>query len=417
MTPEQFQELANTRYGHRLADGSPVVSLMMDPSGANGATDATDLFVSVVERGANGRRWAAVKADPPTQAERQGTLARAWGRFVEFLGDEGGAAPAAKSSDPTTFEAALYPRAIMDAIWRGSDALQTAIRGIFEDEGITDKEAAIAKATAAFAAYVNASAKAPALKAEDVQKIKAAAIAITDQPDADPLAAKVGRMISARNAGRLRTSAEAIQKAIADLQALLDENDAQIDPATKNAPPLEDPMDKAELIRAATLAAKAANPKLTDAQAVAVGLEAAGLAGVAVKADVGEPPADLARLLQESGLLAGGSPMLPDAIASAILKLPAMKWMADRIQALETAINGTPAAKSADGKEIEAVPGLREVAEKGLAVSVGLAERLRIPRAPASAGTPEEARQPAKKGDGADDDDDTFKGSGLSFLG
>lgn len=429
MSPEQFDNLGATKFGSRLPDGSPVISLMGDPTGAGGANDDTDLFVSVVPKGANGRKWAAIKADtgiPSTPAEKGASLAvRAWRSLVSFVGAEG--AEVAKSDAPTTFEAALYPRKLMSAMWDGQDALHTAIRGILEDEATTDKLAAIGKALDGFKGWVIEHAKpVVAAKADDLPVLAAAAVAIGDPENGDPLAAKIGKVISKRNAGRIRGAGKAVAKALAELQALLDETGNAEDPdddddkAAKAA--TEDPMKLATALKIATLAAKAADPKATDSVIAdrAADMAAKMMADPAIKEDVGEPAADLARLWAESGMAqgAGGSPTLPEAVLAAILKLPAMKSFADRLGALEATVNGTPAAKSSDGADVAAEPGLRELAEKAIELGVMNSRVLGIPSASASAHDPDAARkeaEAARKAADPDGDNDAFKGSGLGF--
>lgn len=430
MSPEQFDALAATKFGSRLPDGSPVISLMGDPAGAGGPNDDTDLFVSVVPRGANGLRWAAIKADtgiPTTPAAKGASLpVRAWRSLVSFLGSEGANATA-KGDDPTTFEAALYPRKMMTAMWDGQDALHTAIRGILEDEATTDKLGAIGKALDGFKAYVLEAAKpVVAAKAEDLPVIAAAAVAIGDPSSGDPLAAKIGKVISKRNAGRIRGAGKAVASALAELQALLDETgnaeDPEEDDADKAAKAAtEDPMKLATAIKIATLTCKAADPKASDAVIAERAAEVAAkmMADPAVKEDVGEPAADFARLWGESGMSqgAGGAPSLPDAVLAALMKLPAMKSFADRLTALEAAVNGTPATKAADGADVPADPGIRELAEKAIELSIANAKALGIPSAP-TVQDPDAARkaaEAARKAADPDGDNDTFADSGLGF--
>lgn len=428
MKPEQFDQLATTKYGAVLPDGTPVISLMSDPSGAYGPADGTDLFVSVVPKGANGLRWAAIKADvEPGGPAVVSPLARAWRSLSTFIKTDGPTAEAvkaaheaaAKGDTPVTFEAALYPRKLMNTLWDGQCALETAIRGILEDEATADKYAAITKALDAYKTFVLAAA-APvvAAKSADLPILAAEAIAIGDRP-ADPLAAKIGRSISSANAATIRASADKVSTALAALQKLLADTGHDDHPAEKSDQ--EDPMKLATLVALATLAIKEADPKADDATvAQRAGVLAAKMAAdPAVNADVGEPANDLARLLAESGLTtgAGGSPMLPDAILSAILKLPAMKAIADRLDAVEKAINGTPAAKSADGADVAAEPGLRDLTERAVDLAVKAARALGVPQAP-NASDPDAdraAREKAAKAADPDGDVDTFKGSAFSF--
>ena len=405
MNAEQFERI------QRAADGAPIVRLMRDPGGAAGPDDPDGLFVSLVPKGANGRRYAVVKADgtePPAlpAPAPEGPMSRAWKRFGELF-----AAERAEKGGAEAFDAAIYPRRVFEALNQGTDALWSAFYSILDDETMKDKPAAMREALDRFVAFVGKESDlGKAAKAEDHAVIATAAAALAVPPPRDPPAVKAGKVISAQNASRIRGSAEAINAEADKLIALLREAGAY-DEAAKAAHLQEDTVKLTpEQIQAigdlAVKTAKAVNPSLTA-------LELANIATTAaIKAmndQPGMPDGDLARLMAESGAFSPGANPIAD-LEAKIMGLPKMQAMKAEVErlaaenkALKAELHGTPATKAADGTEVAAEPGVAALARKALEVATALGRRAAgIPDRPAAAG--DGGRTPGTKTDlGAED--------------
>ena len=410
MNADQFERI------QRAADGAPIVRLMRDPGGASGPDDPEGLFVSLVPKGANGRRYAVVKADgtePPQlpAAPAESAMSRAWKRFGELF-----AAERASKGGAEVFDAAIYPRRVFEALNQGTDALWSAFYAILDDEAIKDKPAAMGEALDRFVAFVKREADTgKAAKAEDLAVISTAAATLAAPPTprtpGDPPAVKAGKVISGANASRIRASAEAINAAADDLIALLREVGAY-DEAAKAANLQEDPVKLTpEQIQAigdlAVKTAKAANPALTAEQLANIATSAAIKA---MNDQPGMPDGELARLMAESGAFSPSANVLAD-LESKIMGLPKMQAMKAELErlaaenkALKADVHGKPATKSADGADVAAEPGVADIARKALEVATALGRRAAgIPDRPAgNAG--DGGRTPGTKTDtGAED--------------
>lgn len=399
MNADQFTRI------QRAADGAPIVRLMRDPGGAAGPDDPDGLFVSLVPKGANGRRYAVVKADggePPAlpAAPPEGAMSRAWKRFGELF-----AAERAAKGGAEVFDAAIYPRRVFEALNQGTDALWSAFYAILDDEAIKDKPAAMGEALDRFVAFIKREADTgKAAKAEDLAVISTAAATLAAPPPRDPPAAKAGKVISSANAGRIRQSADAINAEADKLIALLREVGAYDEAAKAAAHLLEDPVRlSTEQINAigdlAVKTAKAANPNLSASDLASIATSAAIKA---MNDQPGMPDGELARLMTESGAFATGASPLAD-LESKIMGLPkiqAMKTELDRLaaenKALKEAVNGKPATKSADGADVPEEPGVAVIARKALEIANALGRRAAgIPDRPAGGADP--GREPGKK--------------------
>lgn len=194
--------------------GDPVIVLLSDP-------DMHDGFLSLVHRGANRRRIQVAKAaDLPnshelvphvgagfTQEQAEGFLARTFAPLMRMMGLKVGPDPVQKGDAPTTFQAAVAVPALMELHWQAQDGLSVAIRNILLDEEIADKGAAIRKAVADFADFMDRALQGlPALKADDLADVRKVAHGI--DPVRNETVQKAGKVISAANMAKIDSALE-----------------------------------------------------------------------------------------------------------------------------------------------------------------------------------------------------------------
>lgn len=234
MKPEAFDALKRTD------DGRTVVTLMTDPDMEGG-------FLSLVQRGANGRRITVAKADDqpfdgadsPNGATAPGS--ESWWR--RLFGPLLGLATAKKADGPTTFDAAISVPRVWDNLWTGQDALRAVIRNVLEDDTIEDKAAKIGAALDGFKAYMLESLAdvGTVKKAEDRTALAGYVRAhpATDRATVE----KAGRVISAANMERVKTAiaaAQALGAALPDLVSSLRELEDAGTVTTKGESPHEE---------------------------------------------------------------------------------------------------------------------------------------------------------------------------------
>lgn len=391
------------------SEGRPLVTLLRDPDGAGA-------FLSVVQRGANGRRISVAKAGPALPGDgnppvnqvgaflggdgprASGLWARLFAPLLTLFGGSGGV----EKGEPTTFNSAIQAPKLSELLWQATDALRETIRNILADDEIADKGAAHAAAVDQFRAYLLAElAKVPVAKAAEVASLLPSPVAVE----------KAGKMLSSRNATQVRAARDALSALLA--AAGVDDAGEVSDQVAKEATVL----DVAQLSQAAEAAgrsalavAKTANPGLTPQQLVEVGT--AATASV-YKAAVQGPPqpalpsGELARQIAEAAN-GSGSPANPtDAFTQAIagLKSDVMKGVAElkaQVAKLDADVNGT-------GEGEAHTPGLRDVVAKSLDVVAKLRATPAAPR-----GAPGPGRVAVAK-TGADADEPDYTGTALSL--
>lgn len=216
---------AADRFGRLQAtkDGNPVVVLLGDP-------DLSEGFLSVVQRGANARRFQVAKAELPNdelhpanvgtlataedQATAQGWLARVFGNVLGLFQASKGA--------PTSFEAAVGVPQFYDALYLADDGLWTVIGNILRDEEVLDKAAKLRAAIEAHAAFLIAAVDSiPTMKSETAREVagltvNAEAFAFLERAKAS--AAKVDRMIGTADRGRLNRAKAILEDVVARLE-------------------------------------------------------------------------------------------------------------------------------------------------------------------------------------------------------
>lgn len=215
---DRFGRLTTTK------DGKPVVMLLGDP-------DLSDGFLSVVQRGANARRFQVAKADlegdelHPANVGALATAedkskAKAWlesmfGGFLNMIGI------ASKGSGPTSFDAAVGVPVLYDALWIAHDGLVTVVGNILRDEEVLDKRAKILDALEAHRDFLAAHLDAlPTLKADQVREVaelaRKADLDVTLER-ANLAARKVARVIETADRGRLNRAKAILEDVVARL--------------------------------------------------------------------------------------------------------------------------------------------------------------------------------------------------------
>lgn len=422
MNLDRFEQLPRT------PDGRTVVVLMHDPAMTD--ADGNEVgFLSVVNRGANGRNFLVAKADlleenggGPAFLAREGAvpggpwefLRRTFGALFGL-----GAAATAKSDDPVTFDAALSAPRVSDALWQAGDALRQVVRNILADESITDKAAMIAAALDSHKAYILTEVKAAlALVTKADQRRELADAVRGMERDGRWLATKAGRMISAPNMATLTAALASLQEAVSAVQGLI----KAATPATTDKS--EDPMklDAAQLATigeaAGTVAISLARKQGTTDPATlqAIG-ERASATAIKEYVTAGAQPSLTPGLLTEQLGQAAANGKVPDVLARLETALGGVTGMAmkldalgERLGKLEGAINGSP---SGDGKTAE--PGLLAVVAKHGELAVATAQKVAMlantPARPRGSSEPPQREVTAKA------DDKTFEGTALSGFG
>lgn len=416
MDLDRFEKLTGTP-----GDDRKIVTLMVDPQ----MTDDTGQevgFLSLVDRGANGRRFRVWKAEgdgpgtslEPTTAPGSDVHPQAWlGRFLGALGLGGLVAKLGIASkgedDPITFDAAMLREQLRRARWQATDALWEVIANILANDQVTDKAGAVKLALEQFSSTVLGLVTATlATKAEARAEVLEGLEPGPD--DLATLATKAGRKISARNRATLVSSRDALAKAVAALEDLIKIDEPPTDETATKAEGEE--MDATQIKALATeaganaiTAAKAAG--ITDAgQLAQIGAEASTAvfkAAVMGPAQAAMPTNTLANQMAQSGPNASAS----DPLAQINEVLSQVRGLATKIDAIDKAVNG-------HGEGDEREPGALELAAKAAELSAATASKVAkietTPAAPRGGGDPAPAT--ARKAD----TDDTWSGSALAFT-
>lgn len=407
MKPEQFGKLPQT------PDGRPIVTLLQDP-------DMNGGFVSLVSRGANGRRISVTKAEtvardpdpgvapgssapeqpmPPravtkaddesttlevvshlgpgtNQAERGSWFFRVFAPLLGLMG-------VAKADKPLTFDAAIASTKLREARWQATDALWDVIRAVLEDEATTDKVAAITVALDQFKAHVLALVAAtPVSKAEDRQ-------ALAEAIKADPgwtTVQKAGKVLSGANMAKVEAALSALAALQAELKAL---QAAGSPPDTASK---EDDV-KLDVQQLTAVAKAAADTAILVAKGAGV-TDPAKLADLGVrasqevmKAAVQGPaqPGIPTRTLEDQAAMAGptGSMPMPEDQLLAVINraLGNMATKGDSpLGQLVAKVDALTAAVEGAGEGTGRVPGIRDVVAKQ---GEALTRLARIPEASA----------------------------------
>lgn len=412
MDVDRFLELPAT------ADGRRVVTLMADPSMT--APDGTPAgFLSLVDKGANLRRFQVVKAEdlaPNFDAAGDKPGDQAWlGRFLEALGLGSLVAKVLGRKDaaaPLTFDAAITAERLRRTRWEATDALWDVIANVMASD-LADKPGAIGLALDQFKATVMGLVVATmAAKSED----QATVLAVLEvPPDRAELAAKAGRVISAANMGRISAARDAMAAALTALDELAA---AGAPPATATKADQADPLQEdpvkltpAQLqatadaaAQSAIKAAKAAG--VTDPAVLArVGAEASATVFKAAVMGPAQPSMPTGVLEDQIGQSGGMNGNAQDPLTLINSVLGQVASLATKVQDLTDTIKG-----KGEGETRE--PGVLEVATKAAELAGAAAERVRklegTPAAPRGAGDP-----PVTARKGADAD--PWGGSPLDF--
>jgi hypothetical protein len=411
MTPKQFGNLPTT------PAGLPIVKLMEDPD-----LTGAEAFLSLVDKGANGRRVQVRKAadqelevvadlgQVPSEEASKGVLAKIAGA----LGIGGWFAQVSKGDGPETFEAAIGVPKLWEALWNGEDALRAVVRNVLEDEdkGPADKRTLIAAALDGFKAYVLAEVDGTVALASKSEDLQAVALAASRLEDPRGVAIKVSKIA---DVGAISAVLTGLITEIGDRDA----TDRAAKGVTLGVPTPEGDHVKLESIKALADAASEQAIKsyrdagITDASQLAQ-VGSAASAEVFKAAVAGAPQASIpANLLKDQITEAGGTQgKAGDPLAQVMGALGQIKGLATKIDALEQAINGK-------GEGADAEPGLMALASKALELSTktaGVVSKIAGTPAPSVAGgghepTPDPKRELARKAEA--EADGAFKGTAL----
>ena len=367
MKPKAFDNLPTT------ADGSTVVTLLRDPDGDEGS-----MFVSLVNRGANGRRIAVAKVDQP--AEETGITFRSdpgpgvleagepwWRRmWSSLLALVGGAAKKSEDFDETRAAREFWP-----TFWDATSILEQTLHEIMESDE-PGRQERIDKALAQFSRFVSGVfEQVPAQKADRFARAIAAEL-------------EHARVIKAGDPATI-----AADDHTAGPTAITTGGSMDLEKMAEGA------------AAAAVKAAKAANPNMTPAELVQVSVAASTEVYKAAVMGPKQPamPTDVVAMqLRESGAFNGSA---PDPLA---MTQAAMRAMSDTVkksveEALPSLIDAS-ISKALQGTEQE--PGLAAVVAKQQEILTAVAGRVQkiaaVPEAPRSGGEPAN-RVPTQKAD------------------
>lgn len=432
MKPEDYAKLP------RHPDtGTAVIKIMTDPAAEDGA-GVDRAFLSLVDRGANGRSFTVVKAagspddpSPAIQPQADETLGGAppwWRRMFAFL--VGGETTAkADAAAPTDFDAAVAMPMLREKLWSLEDGLREVIRNILADEAITDKPGAIAVALDRFKAHVLhcvGEALAPTTMVPMTMVAKRAAAAMAG---AEGTAWKAGP-----SHGGYRSAILAIDATVQQVQAKLAELPTLLNRLTAGkagSPPTPANSEDDTMITAAmlTLIATAAGDSAVTAAKAAGVTDPAQLeqrrqaaAAVAIKVAVtgpgnpqpGIPEAELARQMAMAPFGGTGADM--EAKITAAVQA-AMGTVTAKLAEIEGKLGEVQVQLTGKGEGDARVPGIADVvnAQADALERVGKVVRKMAgtPAAP-QAGRP--GAQPVAKGAALEDDDDLFAGTALRFA-
>lgn len=418
MDADSFDKLPKT------ADGMPVVKVMTDPDmGDNG----DDGYLSLVTRGANGRRIAVAKiadnGSVPDDTELPGTtldLGQApgwmamWRQFMGGLFGTPVAKPTTKAA--LTFDEALVVPLVFDRVWDGFDALLDSIHSTMRDEDVGDKRAAIAAALQSYAAYViDAFEGVPVVKGDQAAAVRK----MTDQV----LAENPRGVINGADKATITAAQEAVAKVAAALAPLT--GDAQPSTPAPPAPtPDEDqPMTPEQIEQVAEIAAKSArkaaqksNPEATAAQLDEIAQSARMQVLKFAVMGPAQPGIPTTVLQDQIGESAGMSGKAKDPSAQI---MSAINSVRDTVAKLAGGIGidletGDVAELNEDGSNAGLAHVVAKQGESLATVSESVRKMAGTPAAPRGSGDPSEGNPPeperARKAD-----DDTFKGTALSF--
>lgn len=379
-------------------DGTRTFRLMLDPA-AKDAEGNQRGFLSLVNRGANGRTFLVAKvddsasdpqagtqdADPgPLSSEERGRVSVWRWLFGNLFG--AGESTAAKSTGPTDFDAAVAIPTMRERMWTLEDGLREVIRNVMEDDEITDKPGAIGKALDAYKAHVLATVQAalnPGQGVITVQVVKAAGAFVRAEPDgawARPLSTTPERSAIVKADQAVQAAQAALAEVLPALTTLTTKA-----PVGGAPPPPEDPtMDPIKLqiackaaADAAVVAAKSAG--VTDpAKLAAIATDAATtVAAKAAVAGTPQPSMPTDVLAQQMGMVpfGGTGGMFQSMIDSAIQK--ATSGLVAKVDEVHGAIFGKG---EGEGRE----PGLRDIVGKTV-VGLELVSKGKAPTAPRSA--------------------------------
>lgn len=426
MRPEDYAKLP------RHPDtGTAVIKIMTDPAAEDGA-GVDRAFLSLVDRGANGRTFTVVKAagspDDPSPAiqpqadEALGGAPPWWRRMFSFL--LGGDTTAkGDTAAPTDFDAAVAMPKLREQLWTLEDGLREVVRNVLADEGITDKPAAIGIALDRFKAHVLLAVN-QALIAPSTVVSKAVAQAMAG-PEGAAWAGAPSRAGGRSAILAIDAAVQQVQAKLAELPALLNELTA----GTAGTPPTTANEDTMITAAALTLIATAAGDSAIIAAKAAgitdpAQLEArrAGAVALAVKVAVtgpgnpqpGIPEAELARQMAMAPFGGTGADM--EAKITAAVQA-AMGTVTAKLAEIEGKLGEVQVQLTGKGEGDARVPGLSDVvnAQADALERVGKVVRKMAgtPAAP-QAGRP--GAQPVAKGYALEDDDDLFAGTALRFA-
>lgn len=426
MRPEDFAKLP------RHPDtGTAVIKIMTDPAAEDGA-GVDRAFLSLVDRGANGRTFTVVKAagspddpSPAIQPQADETLQGApplWRRLFSFL--LGDVTAKGDGAAPTDFDAAVAMPMLRDKLWSLEDGLREVIRNILADEAITDKAAAIAVALDRFKAHVLhcvGEALAPTTMVPMTMVAKRAAAAMAG-PEGAAWAGAPSHAGDRSAILAIDATVQQVQAKLAELPTLLN----RLTAGKAGSPPTtteDSPMLTPAML--ALIATAAGDSAITAAKAAGVTdpaqLEArrSNAAALAIKVAVtgpgnpqpGIPEAELARQMAMAPF--GGTGADFEAKITAAVQA-AMGTVTAKLAEIEGKLGEVQVQLTGKGEGDKREPGLADVvnAQADALERVGKVVRK-------LAGTPQAPRagQPSTVGKGAGDpdDDDLFNGTALRF--
>lgn len=415
MDLDRFLELPAT------TDGRRVVTLMADPSMLDEHGQPVG-FLSLVDKGANQRRFQVVKAadlapgQGPTDAPGSAEHAPTWlTRFLASLGLGSLVATKGDEVGPLTFDAAITAERLRRARWEATDALWDVIRNVMKSD-LVDKPGAVQLALSQFSSVVMGLVSATtAMKSEDVPTILAAF-----DPPAD-LVSKAGKVISAGNLATIRSAQDALAKAAAALEALI-----KVATPSPSPDPLQEEPVQLNLAQLESLASKAAESAVKAAKAAGISdpsvlaQHGAAASTEVYKAAVMGPaqaamPTD-ALAQQLAGSMSGGA---PDPHAAITQALGAVTALTTKVDALVAKVNGIDTALNGTGEGEAREPGMLELATKSAeladAVAAKVAKLEGTPAAPRGAGDPPALDTKAELARKRAAESDPWTGSALEF--
>lgn len=413
--------------------GTAVIKIMTDPSGDD-AAGVDRAFLSLVDRGANGRTFTVVKAagspDDSSPALQPGTdealegQPPLWRRMFAFLLGGGntptGTGAVGKSDNaPVDFDAAVAMPKLREQLWTLEDGLREVIRNVLAADDVTDKPAAIAVALDRFKAHVLLAVNQALLAPTTVVSKSLAAYMAT------PAAAEWGTAPSIpadRSAiVAIDATVQTVQKALADLPPLL----ARLTAGKAGSPAPHTLEDDNTMITAAMLTLIAT----TAGEQATLAAKAAGITDPAV---LEQRRAHAAAVAMKVAITGAPQPGIPtDTLAQQMAMAPFGNSPADFEAKIASAVQsalGGMVAKLADleaklvgkGEGDAREPGVLEVVvAQGKAIDAMASTVAKIagkPAAPRAAAEPQLGAdgKPVVAAKGADDDG-LFDGTPLAF--